>query len=283
MLLSCFYDSRCCAWLAGVSAQKKRTYADIILALCKVFKKLVPVKNLNRHFQDGLALGALIQYHNASLIDITTLNKTESYQNLTLACNLLEKVYGVTQLLDPGDLVVGLPDDISVATYVTPSFVRRAISDTSVHVCRYLACCWNALIKRHRELWPVGQPLTKSKKGWFGGSSKDDGGSKSSAVVDKLLSPRGTRDRASTVLNLKGSSAPGGDVVSMLSPRRIFFGVALERIYEAGNVALIAHGLPLPVYHCTRALEDEPVDGMFTMSGSFAEIDRLKQAFERGT
>ena len=86
--------------------------------LCKVFKKQYSVKNLNRSFQDGVALAAMIQYHNAALIDTTTLSKSQSYQNLTLSCDLLEKIYGVPQLLDPGDMVVGLPDDYSIATYV---------------------------------------------------------------------------------------------------------------------------------------------------------------------
>ena len=100
-------------------------------------------------------------------------------------------------------------------------------------------------------------------------------------MVDRLLSPRGGRDRAASVSG-KAPNLPAASDAASSQQNRIFFGVSLDLLYSSENIALLESGLPLPVHHCVRALEENPIEGMFTISGSFAEIDRLKQSFERG-
>jgi hypothetical protein len=67
--------------------------------------------------QDGLAFCALLATVDSSLVDFMALKKGETYNNLQLAFNLLEKHYQVPQLLDPSELIVGIPDENSMLTY----------------------------------------------------------------------------------------------------------------------------------------------------------------------
>lgn len=69
-------------------------------------------------------------------------------------------------------------------------------------------------------------------------------------------------------------------------PPKKFFGASLTEVYkEEGLLASAANGVrcPIPVYRCVEYLRNViTLEGLFRVSGTWGEINRLKAAFESG-
>ena len=63
--------------------------------------------------------------------------QTEVYSNLSLAFNTLKKEYGIQQLIDPADMLVGAPDEHMISLYLSVVFrtLIAAHPDIWVNVC----------------------------------------------------------------------------------------------------------------------------------------------------
>ena len=78
------------------------------------------ITNFSGNWNDGVALSALVDYCKPGLIpDHATLNPDNRLDNIKNAMDLAEKELGIPQLMQPEDLAVDKPDDLSVMTYVS--------------------------------------------------------------------------------------------------------------------------------------------------------------------
>jgi len=69
--------------------------------------------------------------------------------------------------------------------------------------------------------------------------------------------------------------------VAPAGSRNKYFGVALADVYEDAN--RLIDNAPLPVYHCTKTIEKFlELEGIFRVSGTFSEMNKLTEDFEAG-
>jgi plectin len=83
------------------------------------------VNDFTKSWTNGLAFLAILHRHRPDLVDLTRARKRPARENLKLAFDLAESVFGVTRLLDPEDFdVLVEPDELSILTYVSSLYDR---------------------------------------------------------------------------------------------------------------------------------------------------------------
>ncbi|XP_065199160.1 microtubule-actin cross-linking factor 1-like isoform X3 [Sycon ciliatum] len=87
----------------------------------------VQVTNFTTSWKSGLALNAIINRYRPDLIDYDSLDQSNQAGNLENAFEVAEKEIGVPKLLDVEDLLMAVPDERSVLTYI--SFYIKAFPD----------------------------------------------------------------------------------------------------------------------------------------------------------
>jgi len=85
----------------------------------------IHVNDFTKSWTNGLAFLAILHRHRPDLIDMTKARKRPSRENLKLAFDIAENVFGVTRLLDQEDFDdLSEPDERSVLTYVSSLYDR---------------------------------------------------------------------------------------------------------------------------------------------------------------
>ncbi|KAM9751466.1 F-actin-monooxygenase mical1 isoform 2-T2 [Menidia menidia] len=87
----------------------------------------VNVKDFTQSWSSGLALCALIHHFRPKLIDISSLDESDSVRNCQLAFTILEKEFGIPPVMCPNDLAKsGQIDKLSMVLYLTQ--IRNAFT-----------------------------------------------------------------------------------------------------------------------------------------------------------
>ena len=91
------------------------------------------ISNFNTDWNDGRNLSALVDYCKPGLIpDHATLDPSNRLENVRNAMNLAEENFGIPQVMQPEDLAVDKPDDLSVMTYVSYFCKPDSVGQTSL-------------------------------------------------------------------------------------------------------------------------------------------------------
>ena len=78
------------------------------------------ITNFTTDWNDGITLSALVDYCKPGLVpNLTTLDPNSGLHNLRNAMGLAEKHLSIPQVMQPEDLAVSKPDELSVITYLT--------------------------------------------------------------------------------------------------------------------------------------------------------------------
>ena len=78
------------------------------------------ITNFTTDWNDGITLSALVDYCKPGLVpNLTTLDPNNGLHNLRNAMGLAEKHLSIPQVMQPEDLAVSKPDELSVITYLT--------------------------------------------------------------------------------------------------------------------------------------------------------------------
>lgn len=106
---------------ANTEAQKKRTNAKkLLLNWVNATLPSNPARNFTTDWNDGVRLSALVDYCRPGLLpNHASLDPANSLGNITKAMDVAEKELGVPQVMQPEDLAVEKPDELSVMTYVS--------------------------------------------------------------------------------------------------------------------------------------------------------------------
>ncbi|KXJ15281.1 alpha-actinin A [Exaiptasia diaphana] len=91
--------------------------------------KDVRVINMTDSWRDGLAFCALIHKFRPDLINFDDLTKDDPQKNVSLAFTAAEEL-GIPALLDVGDVVDTIPDELAMLTYVSQFYHRFKDQDT---------------------------------------------------------------------------------------------------------------------------------------------------------
>jgi len=78
----------------------------------------VNISNFTTSWSSGMAFCALLHSYDSSLLKYESLKSNQWEQNLALAFESAEKL-GIPRLLDVEDMLISIPDPLSVATYVS--------------------------------------------------------------------------------------------------------------------------------------------------------------------
>lgn len=88
----------------------------------------VKVKDLSESWRSGLALCALIHSFRPELVDMSALDEYNIIKNNKLAFDLMEKEFGITPIMRPGDMMTcGKIDQLSMVVYLTQ--IRNALTE----------------------------------------------------------------------------------------------------------------------------------------------------------
>ena len=98
----------------------KRGKKERVLEWIRVVLPSRNIKNFTTHWNDGVNLCGLVDYCQPGLIpDWASLDPSNAVQNVTNAINLADKHLGIPQVIQPEDLAVDKPDELSVMTYLS--------------------------------------------------------------------------------------------------------------------------------------------------------------------
>jgi len=129
LIWSLFRALRMTKLTAGVGSSSKKAIEEGLLRWVReqtTGYEGVNVSDFRYGFQDGLALAALINKFDPSLLDYSAAKKDGSVEakkaNLELAFSVAEKHMNIPKLLDASDLLEGDPDERSVQLYVSMFF-----------------------------------------------------------------------------------------------------------------------------------------------------------------
>ena len=101
-------------------AAPRRRIRDVLLSWFRAVLPHSKISNFTTDWNDGLNLSALVDYCKPGLIpNHATLDPNNGLQNVTNAMNLAEENFDIPQVLQPEDLAVEKPDELSVMTYLS--------------------------------------------------------------------------------------------------------------------------------------------------------------------
>eukprot|EP01098_Paradermamoeba_levis_P010222 TRINITY_DN42_c0_g1_i10.p1 TRINITY_DN42_c0_g1~~TRINITY_DN42_c0_g1_i10.p1 ORF type:complete len:834 (+),score=340.43 TRINITY_DN42_c0_g1_i10:50-2551(+) len=107
-----------------INTEDKSSEEGLLLWVKKITEGYygVNIDKFNNSFSDGLALMAMINAYDPSLVDYDALNPNDREGNLNKAFEIAESKMGIPKLLEAADLMDGNPDERSVILYISLFF-----------------------------------------------------------------------------------------------------------------------------------------------------------------
>jgi len=107
--------------IKGISVDELTAKEGLLLWCQQVTKDYdnVDVKNFSTSFKDGLAFNAIIHHFAPNLIDYSNMSCDDVENNINNALTVAEDNFDIPRLLEPEDLMVDVPDEKAVMTYIS--------------------------------------------------------------------------------------------------------------------------------------------------------------------
>ena len=100
--------------------REKKTAKKVLLGWVATALPNKGISNFSSDWNDGINLSALVDYCKPGLIpNHASLDSKNALHNITNAMNLAEENLGIPQVMQPKDLAVEKPDELSVMTYIS--------------------------------------------------------------------------------------------------------------------------------------------------------------------
>ena len=105
---------------SAASKQKKQSAKKLLVGWVKATLPNKEISNFSTDWNDGRNLSALVDHCKPGLIpNHASLDPSNRLENIRNAMDLAEDNFGIPQVMQPEDLAVDKPDDLSVMTYIS--------------------------------------------------------------------------------------------------------------------------------------------------------------------